>query len=252
MASHSFTFPFAHFPSSWAQGGDSAAQPGPCRKTPCALYVEVGRSAGGFRSGIPFLSAATTDTVADLVLRRPPDRCAGHVFAYPGDGINGLVAAFGRGDDRPRFIRSRHEGMSALEPSATRRSASEYLVDVVVPGQPPNALGRDVRTAEAALRAVLPLSRREEDRSWREACADPRRVVCVQHDNDVDQVTRELRSTGGAPKFERSPGADRGRPGRVGRGPARGGHRGSGVPARVTGGHGEHRLLPLQRGARSA
>ncbi|MFE9751370.1 thiamine pyrophosphate-requiring protein [Saccharothrix saharensis] len=151
-----------------------------------------------------------TDTVADFVLRRLRDWGVEHVFAYPGDGINGLVAAFGRSDDRPRFIQSRHEEMSALEavgyakfsgrvgvclatsgPGAihllnglydakldhvpvvaivgqTARTAiggsyqqevdlhalfkdvaSEYLVDVVVPEQLPNALDRAIRTAEA-------------------------------------------------------------------------------------------------------
>ncbi|MFJ6675432.1 thiamine pyrophosphate-requiring protein [Actinosynnema sp. NPDC091369] len=151
-----------------------------------------------------------TDTVADFVLRRLRNWGVEHVFAYPGDGINGLVAAFGRSDDRPRFIQSRHEEMSALEavgyakfsgrvgvclatsgPGAihllnglydakldhvpvvaivgqTARTAiggsyqqevdlhalfkdvaSEYLVDVVVPEQLPNALDRAIRTAEA-------------------------------------------------------------------------------------------------------
>ncbi|MEV8443689.1 thiamine pyrophosphate-requiring protein [Actinosynnema sp. NPDC051121] len=150
------------------------------------------------------------DTVADFVLRRLRDWGVEHVFAYPGDGINGLVAAFGRSGDRPRFIQSRHEEMSALEavgyakfsgrvgvclatsgPGAihllnglydakldhvpvvaivgqTARTAiggsyqqevdlhalfkdvaSEYLVDVVVPEQLPNALDRAIRTAEA-------------------------------------------------------------------------------------------------------
>jgi pyruvate dehydrogenase (quinone) len=38
-----------------------------------------------------------------------------HVFGYPGDGINGLLAAWGRAENRPRFIQSRHEEMSALQ-----------------------------------------------------------------------------------------------------------------------------------------
>ena len=37
------------------------------------------------------------------------------VFAYPGDGINGILAAFGKADNDPRFIQSRHEEMSAFE-----------------------------------------------------------------------------------------------------------------------------------------
>jgi pyruvate dehydrogenase (quinone) len=151
-----------------------------------------------------------TTTVADYMLRRLRDWGVEHVFAYPGDGINGLVAAFGRHDDQPRFIQSRHEEMSAFEavgyakfsgrvgvclatsgPGAihllnglydakldhvpvvaivgqTARTAmgssyqqevdlhslfkdvaSEYLVDVTVPEQLPNALDRAIRTAES-------------------------------------------------------------------------------------------------------
>ncbi len=37
------------------------------------------------------------------------------VFGYAGDGINGLLAAWGRADNQPEFIQSRHEEMSALE-----------------------------------------------------------------------------------------------------------------------------------------
>ena len=36
-------------------------------------------------------------TVADYLLARLRDWGVEHVFAYPGDGINGLLAAFGPG-----------------------------------------------------------------------------------------------------------------------------------------------------------
>ena len=53
-------------------------------------------------------------TVADHLLARLRDWGVEHVFGYPGDGINGLLGAFSRADDHPRFIQSRHEEMSAL------------------------------------------------------------------------------------------------------------------------------------------
>ncbi|MHB9863835.1 thiamine pyrophosphate-requiring protein [Streptomyces sp. YIM S03343] len=53
--------------------------------------------------------------VSDHILQRLRHWGVEHVFAYPGDGINGLLAAWGRADDRPRFIQSRHEEMSAFE-----------------------------------------------------------------------------------------------------------------------------------------
>jgi pyruvate dehydrogenase (quinone) len=148
------------------------------------------------------------ETVGDYVLRRLREWGVEQVFAYPGDGINGLVAAFGKADDAPRFIQSRHEEMSAFAavgyakfsgrpgvcmatsgPGAihllnglydakldhvpvvaivgqTERSAmggsyqqevdlqalfsdvaSEYLVEVNVPEQLPNAIDRAFRTA---------------------------------------------------------------------------------------------------------
>ncbi|WP_297645570.1 thiamine pyrophosphate-requiring protein [Pseudonocardia sp.] len=148
------------------------------------------------------------DTVGDYILRRLREWGVEQIFAYPGDGINGIIAAFGRADDRPRFVQSRHEEMSAFEavgyakfsgqvgvcmatsgPGAihllnglydakldhvpvvavvgqTERSAmggsyqqevdlqslykdvaSEYLVEVNVPEQLPNAIDRAFRTA---------------------------------------------------------------------------------------------------------
>jgi pyruvate dehydrogenase (quinone) len=53
--------------------------------------------------------------VSDYLLERLRTWGVEHVFGYPGDGINGILAAFGRADNRPMFIQSRHEEMSAFE-----------------------------------------------------------------------------------------------------------------------------------------
>ncbi|MFG2693203.1 thiamine pyrophosphate-requiring protein [Kitasatospora sp. NPDC048407] len=53
--------------------------------------------------------------VSDYVLERLRDWQVEYVFAYPGDGINGLLAAWGRAEDRPRFVQARHEEMAAFE-----------------------------------------------------------------------------------------------------------------------------------------
>jgi pyruvate dehydrogenase (quinone) len=55
------------------------------------------------------------ETVGDHVLRRLREWGVEQVFAYPGDGINGIIAAFGKADDSPAFIQSRHEEMSAFQ-----------------------------------------------------------------------------------------------------------------------------------------
>lgn len=54
-------------------------------------------------------------TVGDHVLARLREWGVEQVFGYPGDGINGLLAAWGRAEDDPRFVQSRHEEMSAFE-----------------------------------------------------------------------------------------------------------------------------------------
>ncbi|MFE2564736.1 thiamine pyrophosphate-requiring protein [Streptomyces mirabilis] len=53
--------------------------------------------------------------VSDHILERLREWGVEHVFAYAGDGINGLLAAWGRADDDPRFIQARHEEMAAFE-----------------------------------------------------------------------------------------------------------------------------------------
>jgi pyruvate dehydrogenase (quinone) len=54
-------------------------------------------------------------TVGDFVLQRLREWGVEQVFAYPGDGINGIVAAFGKADDSPAFIQARHEEMCAFQ-----------------------------------------------------------------------------------------------------------------------------------------
>ena len=53
--------------------------------------------------------------VADYLLERLRAWDVTEVFAYPGDGINGILAAWGRADNKPMFIQARHEEMAAFE-----------------------------------------------------------------------------------------------------------------------------------------
>ncbi len=55
------------------------------------------------------------ETVGDHILERLREWGVEQVFAYPGDGINGLLTAFARAGDSPSFIQSRHEEMSAFQ-----------------------------------------------------------------------------------------------------------------------------------------
>ncbi len=54
-------------------------------------------------------------TVGDAVLSRLRDWGTEHVFAYPGDGINGLLSAWVRANNEPTFVQARHEEMAAFE-----------------------------------------------------------------------------------------------------------------------------------------
>ncbi len=56
-----------------------------------------------------------SQTVADYLLARLREWDVEKVFAYPGDGINGILVALGRAGNEPMFIQSRHEEMSAFE-----------------------------------------------------------------------------------------------------------------------------------------
>jgi pyruvate dehydrogenase (quinone) len=56
-----------------------------------------------------------TSTVADFLLGRLRQWGVRTVFGYPGDGINGLLAAWGRADNDPAFVQARHEEMAAFE-----------------------------------------------------------------------------------------------------------------------------------------
>ncbi|SFC66032.1 pyruvate dehydrogenase (quinone) [Nocardioides terrae] len=55
-----------------------------------------------------------TNTVADQLLARLREWGVEQVFGYPGDGINGILGAFSRAGDQPRFIQARHEEMAAF------------------------------------------------------------------------------------------------------------------------------------------
>ncbi|TCP42656.1 pyruvate dehydrogenase (quinone) [Tamaricihabitans halophyticus] len=55
------------------------------------------------------------ETVGDFLLTRLRDWDVDQVFSYPGDGINGIVAAFGKSDNRPRYVQARHEEMAAFQ-----------------------------------------------------------------------------------------------------------------------------------------
>ncbi|PXY26941.1 thiamine pyrophosphate-requiring protein [Prauserella muralis] len=74
------------------------------------------------------------ETVADQVVRRLGEWGVEQVFGYPGDGINGILAAFGRADNQPRFVQSRHEEMSAFQAVGYAKFSGEVGVCLATSG----------------------------------------------------------------------------------------------------------------------
>jgi pyruvate dehydrogenase (quinone) len=54
------------------------------------------------------------DTVGDFILKRLHEWGIDRIYGYPGDGINGIVGALDRQQDKVEFIQARHEEMAAF------------------------------------------------------------------------------------------------------------------------------------------
>ncbi|MGH9106719.1 MAG: thiamine pyrophosphate-requiring protein, partial [Acidimicrobiales bacterium] len=72
--------------------------------------------------------------VSDYILSRLREWGVEKVFAYPGDGINGVLAAFGRAGNEPEFVQSRHEEMSAFEAVGYAKFTSKVGVCMATSG----------------------------------------------------------------------------------------------------------------------
>ncbi|HUN77589.1 MAG TPA: thiamine pyrophosphate-requiring protein [Solirubrobacteraceae bacterium] len=77
-----------------------------------------------------------SETVADHLLQRLTDEWGvKRIYGYPGDGINGIMGAFGRGGDRvPEFIQVRHEEMAAFMACAHAKFTGEAGVCLATSG----------------------------------------------------------------------------------------------------------------------
>ncbi|MCX4090948.1 thiamine pyrophosphate-requiring protein [Nocardia sp. alder85J] len=72
--------------------------------------------------------------VGDYVLERLRDWGVRQVFGCPGDGIDGLVAAFGRAGDRPALVQARHEEMAAFEATGYAKFSGQVGVCLAASG----------------------------------------------------------------------------------------------------------------------
>ena len=169
------------------------------------------------------------ETVGDFVLRRLREWGVERVFGYPGDGINGVVLAFGReAGEGLELVQVRHEEMSAFMACAHAKFTGETgvclatsgpgaihllngLYDAKLDGQPVVAIvGQQARmslggsyqqevdlaalfsdVAEFVETAVHPAQVRHlVDRAFRAALAE-RGVACVILPTDVQEADAE-------------------------------------------------------------
>jgi pyruvate dehydrogenase (quinone) len=77
-----------------------------------------------------------SDTVGDYLLERLSTWGIKRIYGYPGDGINGILGAFGRSSNgqRPEFIQVRHEEMAAFMACAHAKFTGELGVCLATSG----------------------------------------------------------------------------------------------------------------------
>lgn len=74
------------------------------------------------------------DTVSDFILKRLAQWGIRHVYGYPGDGINGMIGAFGRTKEPLEFIQTRHEETAALMACAHAKFTGQVGVCLATSG----------------------------------------------------------------------------------------------------------------------
>src|SRR3954463_16119411 len=74
------------------------------------------------------------ETVGDFFWRRLADWGVRRVFGYPGDGINGLVGALDRAQERIKFVQARHEEMAAFMAGAHAKFTGEVGICLATSG----------------------------------------------------------------------------------------------------------------------
>ena len=107
-----------------------------------------------------------SDTVGDVLLARLRDWGVQQVFGYPGDGINGLLAAWQRAENRPQFVQARHEEMAAFEAVGFAKFSGQVGVCVATSG--PGAVHLLNGLYDAKLDHVPVVAHRRADRTLRD------------------------------------------------------------------------------------
>jgi pyruvate dehydrogenase (quinone) len=75
-----------------------------------------------------------SDTVADFLLSRLSEWGVQRIYVYPGDGINGILGALDRLEDRFSFVQVRHEEEAAFMAIAHAKFTNEIGVCLATSG----------------------------------------------------------------------------------------------------------------------
>ena len=73
-------------------------------------------------------------TVGDFLLKRLSEWGVRRIYGYPGDGINGIMGAFGRMRDGIQFVQAGHEELAAFEACAHAKFTGEVGVCLATSG----------------------------------------------------------------------------------------------------------------------
>jgi pyruvate dehydrogenase (quinone) len=73
-------------------------------------------------------------TVGDFLLARLREWGVRRIYGYPGDGINGIMGAFGRAQDEMQFVQARHEELAAFMACAHAKFTGEVGVCLATSG----------------------------------------------------------------------------------------------------------------------
>ena len=74
------------------------------------------------------------ETVADFLLKRLGEWGIKRIYGFPGDGINGILAALERAGNKPRLVQVRHEEMAAFMACAHAKFTGEVGVCIATSG----------------------------------------------------------------------------------------------------------------------
>jgi pyruvate dehydrogenase (quinone) len=73
-------------------------------------------------------------TVSDFIIERLSKWGINQIYGYPGDGINGLMAALRKADNKPRFIQARHEELASFMACAHAKFTGEVGICMATSG----------------------------------------------------------------------------------------------------------------------